>query len=430
VNPFLSSLKNAWRSIATKLDLPTRGEIIHAISVLPLGRKLIVYVLLVVFLLSAVGVIWSVNDTFMVKVASPGGSFTEGIIGTPRFINPILAISDADRDLSTLVYSGLMRPAGDNTLIPDLAASYTVSDDGLQYNFILKSNLTWHDGEPITADDVIYTIEKAQDSQIKSPKRASWEGVKAEKLSDTEIQFTLKQPYASFLENTTLGILPKHLWSEFSAESFSLSELNTEPIGSGPYKIVDVQADDRGIPTSYELRSFRRFTLGQPPIKKIVLRFYSNERDLAEAYRKHNIEAMGSISPSLAAELDGKKGQIIRTPLPRIFGVFFNQNQSEVLAMREVRQALSLATPREAVVREVLKGYGTPINTALLPETPEEQMENFDKAVEVLEAAGWQKNEDGILVKKSKSKTLELRFDIVTSDTPELTAAANIIKDS
>ena len=97
----------------------------------------------------------------MVEVPAYGGSFTEGIIGIPRFINPLIAVSDADRDLTLLAYSGLMRATASGTLIPDLALNYEISDDGLVYTFTIKDTAVFHDGTPVTADDVIFTITKA-----------------------------------------------------------------------------------------------------------------------------------------------------------------------------------------------------------------------------------------------------------------------------
>ncbi|MCH7975051.1 MAG: ABC transporter substrate-binding protein, partial [Bacteroidetes bacterium] len=116
------------------------------------------------------------------------------------------------RDLTALVYSGLLKATPDGGLVPDLAKSYTISNDGLNYTFVLRDDITFHDGEPITIDDILFTIEKTQDPTLKSPKRANWDGVAVTKINGQKIQFILRQPYAPFLENTTLGILPRHLW--------------------------------------------------------------------------------------------------------------------------------------------------------------------------------------------------------------------------
>ena len=153
-----------------------------------------------------------VNQYFIVEVPSSGGIYKEGIVGTPRFINPVLSISDADRDLTSLVYSGLMRQHTDDTLIPDLAETVEISEDGLSYFFKIRDDAVFHDGEPVTSEDIIFTILTTQNPIIKSPKRANWDGITIEKIDDKNLTFHLQQPYAPFLNNTTLGILPKHIW--------------------------------------------------------------------------------------------------------------------------------------------------------------------------------------------------------------------------
>ncbi len=240
-------------------------------------ERLIFFFFLLLFVGSFLGLVWKANRALMVEIPSRGGSLTEGVMGAPRFINPILAISDADRDLTALVFSGLMRATPDGALIEDLAESYTISEDGLAYTFNLKKDITWHDGKPLTAADVIFTVQKVQDSIIKSPKRASWEGVSVEKTDDHTVIFNLKQPYAPFLENTTLGIIPEHLWHNVGSEQFSFSTLNTEPIGSGPYRIRGIKKDSAGIPKYYDLVPFGNFALGRPYINSIRVRFYANE---------------------------------------------------------------------------------------------------------------------------------------------------------
>ena len=116
-------------------------------------------VLMVVILLVISILALKTYDLFTLTVPAYGGTYSEGLIGSPRFINPILAqTNDVDTDLSKLIFSGLMKYDKDKQLIPDLAESYQISDDKLTYTFQLKKNIKWHDGEPFKADDVIFTI--------------------------------------------------------------------------------------------------------------------------------------------------------------------------------------------------------------------------------------------------------------------------------
>src|SRR3989344_6420051 len=186
--------------------------------------------LLVVLIFSTLVILNNINKSLMVNVPMRGGNISEGIVGAPRFINPVLAFSDVDRDLVSLVYSGLMRRNGDGTLSPDLAERVEESKNGLVYTFTLKDKIYFHDGKPVTADDVIFTINRVKDGVIESPEKVNWDGITVEKVDEKNLTFTLKKPYASFLENATLGILPQALWENSPIE---LNSANTNPVGSG-----------------------------------------------------------------------------------------------------------------------------------------------------------------------------------------------------
>lgn len=393
-------------------------------------ERVILGALLAVLIISTLLIVGEINKSFTTTVPAPGGSITEGIIGSPRFINPLLATSDADRDLSALVYSGLLRAAADGELAPDLALQYRVSEDSLSYTFTLREDIAFHDGKAVTADDIVYTIERAKDPLVKSPKRANWEGVSIEKVSDSEIKFTLKQPYALFLENATLGILPRHIWNEISSEQFPFSQFNTEPIGSGPYKIEDVRRDTKGFPESYTLKSFEDFTLGNPHLKRIHLRFYPNEEELLKGYRKGEVESIHSISPSALVSLGDVR--IEKVPLPRIFAVFFNQNRAPVLAHKEVREALNSAIDKNYIIDSVLGGYGIAIDGPLPPKSAEPELVSKDEEdpQKILLDAGWKRSEeDGVWEKKTKEGTERLSFSIATSNVAELKASGAIIEE-
>ena len=254
-----------------------------------LWEKLLFFALSVTFLISFLILAWKASNLYMVDVPAYGGTLTEGIVGTPRFINPVLASSDADRDMTVLVYSGLMRANNNGRLINDMAEKYEISEDGLIYTFTLKPDLVWQDGEPVTAEDIIFTIEKTKDPSMKSSKRGGWEGVSVEKIDDKTVKFSLKKPYAPFIENTTIGILPRHIWGAMSSDQIASSDLNTKPIGSGPYIISEIKRNSLRIISSYELISNKNFALGRPNIKKIIMQFYSSEREILSAYQRGEV---------------------------------------------------------------------------------------------------------------------------------------------
>jgi len=393
------------------------------------------FLLAIIAVVSLLGFLWKLNQYALIEVPTTGGVLVEGVIGTPRFINPILAASDADRDLTALVYSGLMRVTADGSLELDLAEKVTVSTDGTSYTFILRKNEFWNDGEPVTADDVVFTIQKALDPSIKSPKRANWEGVTVAKVDDYTVEFTLRQPYAAFLENTTMGILPKHKWTGVDAEQFPFSEYNVTPVGSGPYTVTSIIRDNNSIPTSYELAPVKRPAHDNAKVA-ITIHFYGKSDDLITAYEKGDIESMGAVSADVARAL-AERGVNVRTaPLPRIFGVFVNQSEAPIFTHEEVRTALSLSAPRTRIVDEVLYGYGTPIDGPIPPgslgyaSSSAVLSAQVKEAEALLEENGWKLGTDGVRVRTTKSGTETLEFTLDTSNVPELKASAELLKEA
>lgn len=434
-------MKEKYRQILKKsFSVPKEESVQRSIKTFSPGEKMLFYFLVAIFILSTVLILSNINKFFLAETPARGGSFTEGIVGSPRFINPLLSNSDTDRDLTALVYSGLLKATPSGELIEDLAESYTISDDGFIYDFTLKNNIFFHDGTPVTAEDVVFTVQKAQDPGLKSTKRANWDGITVEKVSEREIRFILKQPYGPFLKNTTLGILPKHIWSKVGTEQFPFSKFNNDPVGSGPYKIKKIKYNSGGTLESYELKSFSKYALGEPNISNIKIIFYPSEKALIGGYMKEEVDNINGISPDKLEELENLGARIERSSLPRIFAVFFNQNQAPVFANKEVRLALDTALDKKKIVQEVLGGYGTDIDGPIPPGVLEPSRERslVEKAVspserkklaiEILENNGWELGEEsGIWEKKTKKEESYLRFSLSTSDTPELKAAAEII---
>ncbi|MFH1170226.1 MAG: peptide ABC transporter substrate-binding protein [Candidatus Vogelbacteria bacterium] len=413
-----------------------KDKIIRTVSAMPPPRKKLFGLCLAVFLVGIFLLLWRANQSWLVSVPTSGSQYVEGLVSTPRFINPLLASTAVERDLTTLVYSGLLRSNETGEFIPDLAESYTVSPDGLTYSFTLRPDLVWHDGEPVITDDIIFTIAKAKDPAIRSPRRASWEGVEVEKIDNRHLVFKLKQPYALFLENLTLGILPAHRWQKITTAGFSSTNLNLEPVGTGPYQISNIKRDSDNLPLIYTLTPFSHFTLGEPKIAEVIIRFYPNEEALLSAYNRGEIDAINAVDPLTARILEKNGARVLATTLPRVFGIFFNQNQQKLFTRPEVRAALDAAVDRQTLVTEVFSNYAKPL-TGPLPLTLFSELTNNQATTspnEILKRAGWQKNSNSgkweLPSKKKGEESLALRFTLTTSDTPELKRVAELVKQN
>jgi peptide/nickel transport system substrate-binding protein len=432
-------MKNLYSRIRN-LKLPKKDEINSIFTTFSKKERIVFIVLLLTLLISTISILESINKSLMVNIPLHGGSISEGIMGTPRFVNPVLANSPADLDLVSLIYSGLMRKNTDGTLIPDLAEKYEISKDGLTYTFTLKDNIYFQNGEPVTIDDIIFTIDKIKDPVIKSIKKIDWDGVNTTKINDKTIVFSLKQPYPSFLENATLGIMPSSLWNDSAIE---LNNTNTSPIGSGPFEIKNISKESSGIINSYELTSFKKFILGEPYIKTINLHFYTNEDDLVRALGDGTVDQISSITPLNADILKERNFQIEYSVLPRVFGLFFNQNKNRLFTDKVITKAIDQAIDKDKIVREVLFGYGVAIDEPIPPNMIAYQKLAVESNISRdtilqnvqsnLEKDGWTKGPDGFLqkttvAKNKKKSTTILEFSISTGNAGELAKTAEIIK--
>ncbi len=409
-----------------KLPLKKRGvkEIILSIpQLLSKKERYLILAFLLVIIGSAVATPISAFFHFTRSAPDYGGSFTEGVIGEPRYINPLLSrTNDTDRDLVSLIYSGLMKYNEEGKLVPDLVKSYEVSNDGLNYTIYLKDNARWHDGTKVTADDVIFTIQIAQNRDYGSPEMINWSGVEMERIGEYSLIFKLKNKYAQFLNNFTIKILPKHIWQDIKPINFAFSEYNLKPIGSGPYKFSKFKKDKNGRIASYELESNKNYYGGKPYIDNIEFRFFNSEDELIENYNSNNLDSMSSVSPKNLKKIKFKQRlNIHELKIPRYFAIFFNQNQSKKLSDKNIRLALNYGTDKKELVQRVLGNNGivaeAPLSEGLFEVNNAKEYEyNPDKAKQLLPASV-----------ASGSEKINLKLS--TSSWPELTEVATILKE-
>jgi ABC-type transport system substrate-binding protein len=399
-------------SLSGKRKWPFKSQWRQFFKVLSKKEKITFLVFLVLFLGSFTFLI--LNFYFKNTKIGParGGNYIEGLMGQPRFINPVYANSDVDRDLVQLIFSGLMKYDKNLQIVPDLVENYEIGEEGKVYKFYLKENISWQDKTPLTADDIIFTIKTIQDQNYKSPLRPNWVGVEVEKINDSAIRFKLQKPYSAFLENCTVKILPKHIWENVSSENFPLEIHNLKPIGSGPYKLKEINQDKSNQIKSLTLVPNPLYYDQSPYISEIKFLFFENEEELIKATRSGKIKGL-----SLNSYKDlGQNWQSYFLSLPRYFAVFFNSDKSEILSEKEVRLALNYGTNKKEIIKKILDLPGdSPIldkvivNSPILPkiygfDPPSIIYEfNIEEAKNILEEAGFKdENQDG-----PREKTIE-----------------------
>lgn len=372
-----------WRSLPKVLNDKERIVFFTAISLFAIS--LVVY-----------SVSFYLSNTE--RVPAFGGSYSEGMVGYPRFLNPVYSsTSDVDRDMTSLLFSGLMYYDFTRGFVPNLMEDIT-EEDGV-FRMKLRDDLRWSDGERITAKDVVFTIKVLQDPEYRSPLRPDWIGIEVEEISELEVGFRLERPSVAFINKLSFKVIPSHIWEDIPPQNVALSRYNLEPVGSGPYRIKESTEDRNGNISSMVLEPNPYYHGKQPYIDEIKIAFFGNEEDVMTAARRGEIDGFSTIAPRDYRATVARTGfKAYRLQMPRYFALFFNLENEAI--DREMRIALNLAVDKEDIIERVLAGRGDRVDSPVLPDIyrldiDEESEFDPEKAGEILDSMGLELNDAG-----------------------------------
>src|SRR5207302_1339028 len=171
-----------------------------------------------------------------------GGTYVEGVAGVPQYLNPVIAATDVDQDVARLAFSGLTRYDQAGAIVPDLASAFHTESDGRIWTFDIRDDATWHDGQPVTADDVVFTVKLLQDRGYVGPYSDAFRGVTVDRVSPLTVRFTLPDVYGPSADSTTVPLLPSHLLGNVPYAELARQPFNASPIGTGPFRVTEVAA--------------------------------------------------------------------------------------------------------------------------------------------------------------------------------------------
>ncbi|MDP3697231.1 MAG: ABC transporter substrate-binding protein, partial [Candidatus Taylorbacteria bacterium] len=280
-----------------------------------------------------------------------GGEFREGIVGQPIFINPVVPVSQADRDLSRLVFSSA----------EDIAESVKISEDNRTYNLRIKEGILWQDGEKLTTDDIVFTVQTIQNPAANSTLLTSFQGVSVERVSELEIKFILQIPYAFFEQDNlkNLFIIPKHIFADTPVENLKLSAFGLEPIGSGPYKVSSYKKDEKGVITLMNLAENENYFGDKPYISKITFKFYRNTAELLKGFNSGEIDGFGLSTAESLGDIK-LRHNVSYLPSLRYYAVFINQSSSNKNLMDlKTRRALAEVVDRKKMTEEIFASHAS-----------------------------------------------------------------------
>lgn len=385
------------------------------------------YVLSALILILALPLVLAGALLAFVQPATAPDEYVEAVAGEPPLLNPVLApYTLAGQDVLPLVFAALVRtdPAGNVEM--DLAESLAVEEDGRTYVVHLREGLVWDDGEPLTAEDVAFTIRliQAPDHQGSEELADLWRGVEVDVADPRTVRFRLPTPLASFPEHLTLGLLPQHALDGVAASELPLHPFNRQPVGSGPYRVASFEPErlvlDRS-PTYYGTAAL---------LDRITLRVFAERTAALEAVLGHEVDGLAGLRPDEARQVAGSPHHVVYS-LPersKTATVIFNL-ETPTLKDPAVRKALASAVDREALIRDALGGQGEPA-PGLLPvqswayaRVPALVEHDPDAAAALLDEAGWRVGTDGVRYREG----VALKIALATADTPERLAVARVL---
>jgi peptide/nickel transport system substrate-binding protein len=312
----------------------------------------------------------------------------EGLVGQVRTLDPLYATDPAERDISALIFSGLVRLGPNGKLLPDLARAWQVSSAGRVYDFDIREEARWHDGEPVTADDVVFTVLSLQHPDYDGPGAGPWKGIMVERLSAYRVRFRLPTPSAGFLVLATQPIVPGHILASTPVAERRTAPFGQRPVGNGPFRLETLTAtevdltpaapsqakpeSDRSLdpfdgpaqPTPKPATGPRR-----PGLDRYRFLVYESADAAARAFRSGEIDALGGMGVATVRQLAGLSGvRGVRYPRTILTAVVLNLH-FEMRAYRDarVRRALLAAIDRQAIVDELLGDRGTVAQTPISP---------------------------------------------------------------
>jgi peptide/nickel transport system substrate-binding protein len=350
--------------------------------------------------------------------------YREGVVGVPVSITPVTARSRAERTLVGLVFSGLVRLGPGTTYEPDLAASWSSDETGRTWTFTIRDDAVWHDGEPVTADDVVFTVEALKSPDAAGAGAAAWADVTVEAVDKKTVRLTLGSPIGGVLAAATQPLLPAHLLADVPFADLATSDFARLPVGSGPFAITDVD-DQRATlvpasgvmapvgedPSSPGVASppvdslatpFPRpsASLPSPYLDEVEVRFYGDEAALAQGLRSGEVDAASGLSAAHLGELAQEQGiDRYAYPTTTLSTVILNLRPGhKELRDPKVRTAMLAAIDRDALAAEVLGGDAHRADGLVPPtswayDASSAGSVKYDPkaAAKALQAAGWAK---------------------------------------
>ncbi len=376
-------------------------------------RHLVAWLVLLMMLISlnALQIVFNQSYTSSLQPVE-NGAYAEGVLGPVNNLNPLFASTDAELSASKLLFSSLLSYDQSGRLQNEVAKSIETKDNGKSYTVNIHDNIKWHDGEPMTAEDIAFTVKTMQDPVANANQFSSWQGIQVTVDNPYQLTFVLPATYAPFPSALTFPIVPQHVLGKVAPATLQENNFNDNPIGSGPFKYIDLQTIDANREkNALQLVRNDSYWKTKPHLARFSLYVYSSKQDIAQALKQREINAANGVKVD--------ESGIESSDIALNNGVYaLLRTDGQILLDKQVRKALVQSLDRDALRKklQVTKSLDSPIVNNLTPQTNQIMQTSYDfqVATQTLATAGWVKNKDGILEKAGIP--LELRLVAVDTE--------------
>lgn len=396
------------------------------------AREITTWLLMIGILIAGLGVqLFFGQQDYMTTARASGGTYVEGVLGQINSVNPLFASTNTEASVARLVFSSLYNYDTNGHLHQDLATSMKIDDTHKVYTVTLRENALWHDGKPVTADDVVFTINLIKNSATRASTalRLTWLDASVRSIDDHTVEFTLPAPYASFPHALVFPIVPRHLLKDIAPSAVRESAFSQAPVGSGPFKFRRMQeADSLSKYRVVHMSANADYYAGKPKLERLEIHAYSDENALVRAVNVGEVSGATDISVSAVKRITNKQVKV--TPQKLDSGVYLILNtQRPILSDVAVRRALQLGTNTLAI-RQSIGGGVSELDSPLLPgqitgtDVPVAATPDAAKASAALDAAGW-KLVNGVRTKDGQ----KLELTITTTKDQEYESVLKLVQD-
>ncbi len=400
LSSFFSFLKN--KKFPSREDLKNLSDSPFSLT------KFFTFVVFVICIGLILNLLLTLSNKLTVEIPERGGEISQGVIGSPRFINPLLATSQTDLYLTKIIFAPLVNIDSDGNLKPVIAKECIEDPRDKNIDCTVLDGLVFSNKTPLTTSDILFTFQTKKSLALKKDPASSWANISVEILSSNTLRFRTTSSFDDLKNKLSLGIIPKTLWENIPIDSFEDSYLNIEPVGSGAFKLSHISYKD-SLPSEIVLVPNRHFPEQRAFVEKFIFKIYTNQLSLLSALKNNDINSTSSLDTKLIDQSIVSDFNIQKTLSKNEVALWINKADAQNLGVQKLSYIGNLVD-RNQIIDSIENGYGIPLFSKDSPRSDLASKITLSSPIPI----AVQKDDDLIKTAEILSKILE-SFGIMTT---------------